>query len=268
MAGDQAKSRVPRVGIPACVKPLGKEMFHAAGRKYLTAVAKGAGCWPIVIPSLGDWYNDNLEWPEALFDVVDGVLLTGSPSNIEPACYGSDAPAAEPDALDPKRDSTVLSFLRGTVEAGIPLLAVCRGLQEMNVAFGGTLHQQVHELSGRGRHVPSLDNPLEQIYASAHEVRLASGGQLRKIAENRDTIWVNSVHSQAVDCVAPGLEVEGIASDGTVEALRVVDAPGFALAVQWHPEWRFWDDPVSSALFAAFGKAVRAHAEIRAEGDR
>lgn len=251
---------LPRVGLPACIKTIGKDVFHVAGRKYLTAVSRGAGCWPIVLPSLGDWYRDVMDWPEALFGLVDGILLTGSPSNLEPHHYGMPVDEADEGPRDPRRDTMVLSFLRVAVERGVPILALCRGMQELNVAFGGSLHQRVHDLRGRLDHRADSDQPMEVQYGYAHEVNLTAGGQLQSLAGGREHVQVNSVHGQGIDRVAARLEIEAMAPDGTVEALRVRDAPAFALAVQWHPEWRFWDDTLSTELFRTFGDAVRERA--------
>lgn len=252
---------MPRVAVTACVKTIGKDVFHVAGRKYLTAVSKGAGCWPLILPSLGDWYESAMPWPESLFDLADGILLTGSPSDLEPAHYGATPPEPDKVLRDPGRDATVLSMIRPAIEAGVPLLALCRGLQEVNVAFGGTLHQEVHGLPGHMDHRSDPEQTMEQQYAAAHPIQLTPGGQLSRLAGGRDRVHVNSVHGQAVDRVGKGLAVEAVADDGTIEAVRVEDAPGFALAVQWHPEWQFWNDPLSSALFRAFGDAVRARSK-------
>ena len=145
------------------------------------------------------------------------------------------------------------------MQAGLPLLAICRGFQELNVAYGGTLHQRLHEVPGLLMHKEDETQPLESQYAPAHEVRLTRGGLLARIA-GRDEIKVNSLHSQGIDRLGDGLAVEGQATDGVVEAVRVADAPGFAVAVQWHPEWQVLKNDFSKALFAAFGDAARAHA--------
>ena len=142
----------------------------------------------------------------------------------------------------------------------MPLLAVCRGYQELNVAYGGTLHQHLQEVPGRFDHREDKDKPLDVQYAPVHDMHLTPGGALEKLARTR-TIKVNSLHSQGVDRVGDGLEVEATAPDGTVEGLRVRDAKAFALGVQWHPEWRFWENDFSTALFAEFGRALRAHVE-------
>jgi len=191
-------------------------------------------------------------------------MLTGSPSNVEPHRYGGPA-SAEGTLHDAERDATTLPLIRAAIDMGVPLLGICRGFQELNVAFGGTLHQRVHEVPGMRDHREDKTAPVEVQYAKAHPVRLAPDGLLARIA-GTDELRVNSVHGQGIDRLAPGLSVEATAPDGLVEAVRVDGAGAFALAVQWHPEWRFWEDSASAALFAAFGDAARARAERRGWG--
>jgi putative glutamine amidotransferase len=242
----------PLVGIPADRRFLGLHPFQCVGEKYITAVAVGAGATPLLIPSLGDMV-DMSEWVESL----DGFLLTGSPSNVEPHRYQG-APS-EPGTLhDPHRDATTLPLIQHAIAAGLPVLAICRGFQEMNVAFGGTLHQRLHE-AGFHDHRERKDAPLDEQYGPAHEVTLAPSGELRRFA-GTDKLIVNSLHSQGVQRLGQGLEVEATAPDGVIEAFRVKGAKSFAIALQWHPEWKFANDPFSQALFAAFGRAAREHA--------
>ncbi len=221
------------------------------GEKYIEAVALGAHAMPVLIPALGS----ELDLP-SLLDACDGLLLTGSASNVEPHHYGG--PASEPGTLhDPNRDATTLPLIPRAVAAGLPVLAICRGFQEMNVAFGGTLCQRLHEVSGNLDHREDEATPLEIQYGPAHEVLLEPGGVLRDMA-GRDRLQVNSLHWQGIRTLGSGLLVEARAPDGVIEAFRVADAPSFALGLQWHPEWRFAQNPFSSALFAAFGEASRA----------
>jgi putative glutamine amidotransferase len=233
---------------------LGLHYFHCVGEKYINAIAHGAHATPVLIPSLGDELNIR----EVLAD-FDGILLTGSPSNVEPHRY--QGPASDPGTLhDAYRDATTLPLIPRVVEAGLPLLAICRGFQEMNVAFGGTLWQKLHQLEGLSKHKEDLEAPLDQQYGPAHEIELTRGGQLHKLA-GQDRLIVNSLHSQGVQTLGPDLEIEARAPDGLIEAFSVRNAPSFALAVQWHPEWKFQDNPFSCALFAAFGDAARARAQ-------
>lgn len=247
-------SRKPLIGIPADRRILGKHPFHCVGEKYITAVAEGANAIPVLIPSLGA----GLDLDEILTR-VDGVLLTGSPSNVEPHHYNG--PASTPGTWhDPHRDATTLPMIPRVVKAGLPLLAVCRGFQEMNVAFGGTLHQKLHEV-GFNDHRDDESQPLETQYGPAHEVALTPGGLFSGWME-RERMTVNSLHSQGVHVLGKGLSVEATAPDGVIEAFRVTDAPSFAVAVQWHPEWQFAGNEFSRALFAAFGKAAAARQSI------
>lgn len=245
--------RRPVVGIPACRKFIAPHPFHAVGEKYVTAVNAAAGGLPLLIPPLGE----GLDFDTAL-QSVDGLLLTGSPSNVEPHRYGG---RHLPDILhDPHRDATTLPLITRAVERGIPVLAICRGFQEMNVAFGGTLHQKVQDVPGLNDHREDNSLPLEKQYEAVHRVKLTKGGMLEKIT-GLSEVQVNSLHSQGIERLGNELMVEAVADDGLVEAYRVKDAPAFALAVQWHPEWRVLENPVSKKLFEAFGDACRSRAK-------
>ena len=223
------------------------------GEKYIAAVVQGAGALPLLIPALGS----AVDLP-ALLDACDGLLLTGSASNVEPHHYGG--PASRPGTLhDSSRDATTLPLIPRAVAAGLPVLAICRGFQEMNVAFGGSLHQRLHEVPGYADHRDDESQPLEIQYGPAHEVLLEPGGELEKLAGAK-RLHVNSLHWQGVQTLGPGLTVEARAPDGVIEAFRVADAPAFAMGLQWHPEWQFAQDQFSRALFAAFGAASQRRA--------
>lgn len=246
----------PLIGIPADRRILGPHPFHCVGEKYIAAVAEAAEGIPVLIPSLGAGTDF-----ESVLAHLDGILLTGSPSNVEPVHYAG--PASDADTLhDPHRDATTLPMIPCVVAAGMPLFAVCRGFQEMNVAFGGSLWQKVQDEPGMRDHRENKEDPLELQYAPAHEVELLAGGQLRRIA-GVERVMVNSLHAQGVQRLGDALDVEARAPDGLVEGFSVRGAPGFALAVQWHPEWQVMKNPFSRALFAAFGAAARAHARGR-----
>ena len=236
----------PIIGIPACTKLIANHHQHATPARYGEALIAAAGAVPVLIPPEG-------EAMLALLDRLDGVLVNGSPSNVAPARYGASEDAT-PEAHDPDRDATTLPLIRETLARGMPLLAICRGIQELNVALGGTLHQEVHALPGRLDHRAGPGTSAEQ-FALKHEVALA--GETARICGGA-TIRVNSLHGQAIDHLAPGLVIEGTAPDGTIEAVRVDGAPGFALAVQWHPEWDVLAHPDRARLFDAFGAACRA----------
>ena len=224
-----------------------------AGEKYLTAIVDGAGCLPLVIPALGD----ALEL-EVMLERLDGVLLTGSPSNVEPHHYEGEASA--PGTMhDPHRDRTTLPLIPTIIDAGIPTLAICRGFQEMNVAFGGSLYQEVGDQPGHLVHHENPADPLAVQYGPRHDVDLVEGGRLRELT-GEARITVNSLHHQGVDRLGRGLAVEAVAPDGLIEAFRVADAVGFNMAVQWHPEWQVTENPPALALFEAFGAAAREHA--------
>jgi putative glutamine amidotransferase len=223
------------------------------GEKYIRAVAEGAGAVPILLPALGGEAD-----LRAVLAACDGLLLSGSPSNVEPHHYGG--PASEPGTLhDPHRDATTLPLIPQAIATGLPVLAICRGFQEMNVAYGGTLWQRVHEVEGHFDHRDDESQPLDKQYGPAHEVLLEPGGLLRNIAGS-ERITVNSLHWQGVQTLGKGLKIEARAPDGLVEAFRDAAAPGFALGVQWHPEWQFEKNAFSRALFGAFGEASRKYA--------
>ena len=245
--------RRPVIGIPACRKFIAPHPFHAVGEKYISAINVAAGALPVLIPALGE----GLEF-DTVLESVDGLLLTGSPSNVEPWRYGG---PKLPDILhDPHRDATTLPLITRAVERGVPVLAICRGFQEMNVAFGGTLHQKVQEVGGFDDHREDNSQPLEKQYEPAHSVTLTKDGVLEKLA-GASKVEVNSLHSQGIDRLGDRLIVEAVADDGLVEGYRVEDAPAFALAVQWHPEWRVMENPFSKKLFEAFGDACRSRAK-------
>ncbi|MFD2180027.1 gamma-glutamyl-gamma-aminobutyrate hydrolase family protein [Veronia pacifica] len=248
--GDALTSRdrdIPLVGVVACNKKMGLHNFHIAGEKYLRAVTEGAGCLPLVLPSFSD--------PEILAACVrnlDGLLFTGSPSNIEPHHY-SRLPSATPEDHDAKRDAFALPLIRLALEANIPLLAICRGFQEMNVALGGSLHQQLHQT---GRFIEHRENKQSDVniqYGLSHSVAIEPGGILEQ-ACGSEVREVNSVHAQGIDRLGKHLRVEARAPDGLIEAISV-DSEGFALGVQWHPEWKVTNNPFYSAIFKLFGDA-------------
>jgi putative glutamine amidotransferase len=247
--------RKPVIGIPADRRLLGSHWFHAVGEKYIAAIAQAADAAPVILPALGEHYLR--EWLAAF----DGILFTGSPSNVEPHRY--QGPEAAPGTWhDPERDATTLPLIAAAISAGMPVFGICRGFQEMNVAFGGSLCQKLQEQPGKLDHREDATQPLDQQYAPVHEIALARGGLLHGIA-GVERIKVNSLHSQGVERLGERLVAEAEADDGVIEAFRVGDASAFALAVQWHPEWKVMENPFSRALFAAFGKAGREHATRR-----
>lgn len=242
----------PLIGVICDRRDIGRHPFHMVGEKYLAAIAEVAGGYPVALPVLRGDFD-----VAAIVGRLDGLMLTGSPSNVEPARY-SGATSRAGTLHDPARDAAALKLIPVAVEAGLPLIAICRGFQELNVACGGTLHQAVHELPGFGNHREHGAASVEEQYAPLHEVRFTPGGLLERLS-GRSAAMVNSVHSQGVDVLGEGLEVEAVAPDGLIEAFVVRDAPGFTLAMQWHPEWRAGENELSTAVFRAFGAAARHH---------
>lgn len=242
----------PIVLVPACNKPLGEHPFHMAGKKYVDAV-RLAGCTPLIVPTAQP------EEIAPLLALADGVLLTGSKSNVHPGHFDEEVldPALP---LDPDRDAWTLPLIRQAIALGLPLFAICRGAQEANVAFGGSLYQAVHDETGpQGRYADHRSDDRQsaaQQYAPAHPVDVVPGGRLAEIL-NLARFDVNSLHGQAVRTLAPGLRVEARAPDGLVEAFSVAEAKGFNLCLQWHPEWQAASNPVSMQLLQAFGAACR-----------
>jgi putative glutamine amidotransferase len=242
--------RSPVVLVSSCNHVSGGHPSHAAGRKYVDAV-RLAGALPLIAPPVP------LDQMDALLATADGVLLTGSRSNVHPSHFGE----AVHDAslpLDPERDAWTLPLIRRALEIGLPLLAICRGTQEVNVALGGTLHQAVQEQPGHMDHRDDESAPVEVQYGPAHPIHIVSGGLLHHIL-GTDEAQVNSLHGQGVKRLAPGLRVEATAPDGLVEAFSAPNASGFNLCLQWHPEWLAEDNPVSMKILQAFGAAVRQY---------
>jgi putative glutamine amidotransferase len=243
-------SRLPVVIVPACNRQLGEHPFHIAGRKYIDAV-RLARALPLVVPGVEP------QQFEQLLDLADGVLLTGSPSNVHPSHFGEEVHDTSLP-LDTDRDGWTLPLIPMILARGLPLLAICRGTQETNVALGGSLHQAVQEQPGLADHRAPEGAPAAEQYGPAHPVEVVPGGLLERIVD-RPRFEVNSVHGQGIRTLADGLRIEALAPDGLVEAFSMPSAPGFNLCVQWHPEWRAASNPVSVQLLNAFGVAVRAY---------
>ena len=226
---------------------------HAGGTMNSQAVAEVSGALPLLIPA-----DPRFVTVPELLEICDGFLLTGGRPNVHPEEYG-EAETPAHGAFDRGRDAIVLPLVRACVERGQPFLGVCRGFQEVNVALGGTLHPEIRDLPGRMNHRMPPDGTLEEKFALRHPVRFSEGGPFHRLLGAVE-VMTNSLHGQGIKAPGARIVIDGHAPDDTPEALYVRDAPGFALAVQWHPEWNAAHDPVSRPLFAAFGEAVRAWA--------
>jgi putative glutamine amidotransferase len=246
----------PLVAVSTDVKQFENYTWHAAPRQYLDAAIAVANVFPLLVPSFGD----RLDLDE-LLSSVDGVMITGSKSNVHPSLYGGDASEAN-GPYDHDRDATTLPLIRRAIELGVPLLAICRGIQEMNVALGGTLFTEVQEIEGRIDHRAPVSDAQDERFAIRQTVTIKPGSCLAGIF-GAGSVPVNSVHRQAVDRLGARLQVEAVAEDGTVEAVSVVDSPAFAVGVQWHPEYWARTDDASARVFRAFGDAARQHHAAR-----
>lgn len=253
---------LPLIGIQADVIRQGEAPFHAVGEKYINAVAHGGPALPVLLPGRGAGLElaplDGSHPLDAWLDRLDGLFLPGSPSNIEPHHYQG-SPSLPGTQHDPQRDASSLALIRAARQRGMPVLAVCRGFQELNVALGGTLHQRVHEVSGYQDHREDKDAPRAQQYRPAHSIHLSLGGWFSQWLDGAEQWQVNSLHAQGIDRLADDLIVEARAHDGLIEAVRLNDANQFMVGVQWHPEWQWQDDALSRALFARFAEAARAY---------
>ncbi|MCW1923189.1 gamma-glutamyl-gamma-aminobutyrate hydrolase family protein [Luteolibacter arcticus] len=236
---------LPLVFIASCHQTIGNRPFLMARCEYIEAV-RWAGCLPLI--ATGGEADD-------LLDYADGILLTGSPANVHPSHYGEEV--LDPTLpLDPLRDSWTLPLIRRAIQRGVPLMGICRGHQEINVALGGSLHQAIHAVPGFNDHrEPDTDDQAVR-FAVAHEIDVVHGGRLDAIL-GQSRIPVNSAHGQGIHRLAEGLRVEARSPDGVIEAVTMPEAPGFNLGTQWHPEWQAAANPASQRIFKAFGDACR-----------
>jgi len=247
-----SKRPCPIIAIPACVAIMDGRPSHRVGQKYIESVIELAGGQPLLVPAMGE-----VSCFKAMVRRFDGIFLTGAASNVEPHHYDG-TPSRAGTLHDPGRDATALPLIRAAVEEGVPVFAVCRGIQELNVALGGSLHQNVHELPGKGEHRMNRALPSELRVQVRHPIEVQPGGMLERLTGRTGEVMVNSLHAQGIDRLADDLFVEAVSDDGIIEAVSMPGAKGFVLGVQWHPEHQVpmqW--PLSKAMFDAFGKACR-----------
>lgn len=246
----------PLITVPADCPNFGGYVWHGTPQQYLKAVSEVAGLAPLIVPSLGK--QSDLD---SILAVVDGVLISGAKSNVEPSRYG-EKPTPDHEPFDVARDETSFFLIRAAIERGLPILAICRGIQELNVALGGTLLPALQKIPGRFDHRATDTSNNDRKFAIRHPVLVHDNTFLHTIL-GVGKIMVNSVHQQGIKTLAPRLVAEATAPDGTIEAVSVKDATTFALGVQWHPEYWATSDEPSKKIFEAFGKAVYRHKDQR-----
>lgn len=246
----------PIVAVATDVRQFENYTWHGAPQQYLDAAVNVAGVLPMLVPSFGKRMD-----LEALIGRVDGLILTGSKTNVDPALYGGEA-NEENGPYDRDRDATTLPLIRLALEHGVPLLAICRGIQELNVALGGTLDSEIQEMEGRLDHRAPVMDDQDKRFSIRQKVKIEPNSCLAEML-GVDNAMVNSVHRQAVGRLGNGLKVEAMAEDGTIEAVSVIGSKTFAVGVQWHPEYWAETDHTSARIFKAFGDAARARATGR-----
>lgn len=252
------------VGVPANF--LSDIHSHAVSNRYLQTIVTHARAIPMIIPCLATMAGASGFSPAAIISQLDGLLLTGSRTNVHPSRYGAEV---DPNVVlfDQARDATALPLIHAAVDAGVPVFGICRGAQELNCAFGGTLHQLVHELPGNLDHRAVQDIPQHLKYFPAHDITPAPGGwletSLRQNGLDLADLKINSLHSQGIADLGAGVAVEAWAPDGVIEAISVPDAPAWTFGVQWHPEWHTDEVPINRLLFEAFATACASRHEAR-----
>ncbi len=243
------------IGAVADYRMIGQHGYHMAGDKYLRAMTSAMGALPVILPAM----TADIDAP-VLLSRLDGLLLTGGYANIEPHHYGEENQETEP-LRDPRRDSASFALINAAMDIKLPILGICRGFQELNVALGGSLHQQVQDVDGLMDHREPSVVELETRYGPSHPVRLVEGGYLQRCAQ-ADTVMVNSLHAQGVKRLAGELTVEAVAEDGLIEAYRLDNDSQFLLAVQWHPEWKVMENPFYRSIFKLFEQACHSQKRI------
>ena len=246
----------PLIAVTADNKEVAPYMWHATPSPYVDAALDAADALPMILPSVGDRIG-----VDEILDRVDGVLVTGSRSNVHPAHYGKEA-TEDHEPFDPDRDATTLPLIRRAIQRGVPLLAICRGIQELNVALGGSITASFQKNRNIEGHGYPWEGTLDERFALAHSIEVAEGSCIASILEEelaQGPVRVNSLHTQALDDLGETIIVEARADDGTVEAVSVADAPGFVVGVQWHPEYWATTDSPSNRILKAFGDASRTY---------
>ena len=251
-------SRRPIIGIPACRIELNGKPAHRVAEKYIECLRTSTECIPLLVPAFGD-----IEFASEILDRLDGLFLTGSGSNVEPHRYDG-PPSRKGTAHDPHRDGTSLPLIKAAVDAKVPVFAVCRGIQELNVALGGSLHQNIHELPGKNEHRMNRAVDTDERFSVRHPITIKPNGLLSEITGGWKRQMVNSLHGQAIDRVGDCLAVEAISEDGVIEAVSASYPNAFALGVQWHPEYPMTESCIlSHSLFSAFSTAATKHMNAR-----
>ena len=248
---------MPLVAVPTDVRDFDNYLWHGVPQPYLEAATSAAGVTPLGVPSFG---ADRINLKRVL-DVVDGVMITGAKSNVHPPLYGEKA-TENNGPYDPGRDATSIPMIGMAIERGVPLLCICRGVQELNVALGGTLATEIQERDGILDHRAVVSENQDERFSIHQTIMVKDGSCLANVLGSGE-LKVNSLHRQAIGEPAPGLEIEAVAPDGIIEAVSVGGAKAFAVGVQWHPEYWVASDNPSALILKAFGDAVRAHAAGR-----
>jgi putative glutamine amidotransferase len=248
----------PLVGLPADTTEKDGFIYHSLGDKYVRALTEVANLEAVMIPNAIDPSNI-----DGLLAHFDGVLMTGSVSNVHPPHYGEEA-TLDHEPYDHHRDAVTLQLIRRVIDRGIPLFCICRGFQELNVAMGGSLETELQRGEGRLDHRAPKSDSIDERYGPRHAIAISKGSLLETMLGKSETM-VNTIHRQGIRKLGAGLNVEATAPDGIIEAVSVKGAKAFALGTQWHPEFKAADNPDSVKLFTAFGNAVRAHRRARTE---
>ena len=251
--------RKPVIGIPSSrmLNQSARMHGYSTAERTVQALLEYCDCLPIQLPPIGDKCAI-----EQLAQMIDGLMLPGGRANVEPHHYGGPA-FPDDEIIDPGRDAVVLKLIPACLEAGVPVFGICRGIQEMNVALGGSLHYRVHLVQGKLDHRrPQIDNlPVDEVFKLRHGVSLDSGGLFSKLMGGVTEIRVNSLHGQGIDRLAADLEVEAISEDGLIEGVRLKNGGPFCVGVQWHAEFGTQKHALSDAIYKEFARAVTARAE-------